>query len=105
VFEVLHGDMIESGTHCARADTTAVYGKLFLDWDCASHKGTRRRPLRDVISQKSDNINNKRGEASPPAWGKHRDLLILLAILLIAAIFRFTGVDFDSGTYQHLDER
>jgi YYY domain-containing protein len=40
-----------------------------------------------------------------PFWRRHRVLLILLAILLIAAIFRFTGTNFDSGTYQHPDER
>src|SRR5688572_18397757 len=41
----------------------------------------------------------------PPFWRRHGDLLILLAILFIAAIFRYTGTNFDSGTGQHPDER
>ncbi|HYP40084.1 MAG TPA: DUF2298 domain-containing protein, partial [Chloroflexia bacterium] len=40
-----------------------------------------------------------------PFWSRHRATLILLAILAIAAFFRFYGRDFDAGTLQHPDER
>jgi YYY domain-containing protein len=36
---------------------------------------------------------------------RHRPLFILLAILFFAAIFRFNGLNFDSGHNQHPDER
>jgi YYY domain-containing protein len=40
-----------------------------------------------------------------PFWSRHRVTLMLLAILAIAAFFRFYGRDFDAGTLQHPDER
>jgi YYY domain-containing protein len=46
-----------------------------------------------------------RADRSQSLLDRHRALLILLAILLFAAIFRFTGLNFDSGTNQHPDER
>ncbi|MDQ3928310.1 MAG: DUF2298 domain-containing protein, partial [Chloroflexota bacterium] len=40
-----------------------------------------------------------------PFWLRHRVLLTLAAILLVAAFFRFFGRDFDQGHNQHPDER
>lgn len=42
--------------------------------------------------------------APPPFWTRYGTLLILLAILVVAAFFRFSGRDFDQGTSQHPDE-
>src|SRR5437868_1962104 len=38
-------------------------------------------------------------------WVRHRTTLALIAILIIAAFFRFYGRDFDQDTHQHPDER
>ncbi|MFL5734785.1 MAG: ArnT family glycosyltransferase, partial [Chloroflexia bacterium] len=53
--------------------------------------------------------------ANPPAqsqtavkeslWVRHRTLIALVAILIVAAFFRFYGRDFDQDTHQHPDER
>ena len=64
--------------------------------------------MRDQAMTAADPTRNPARATAPervPFWRKRRDLLLLLAILLIAAIFRFTGSNFDSGTSQHPDER
>ena len=43
--------------------------------------------------------------AQEPFWARRRTTLALVAILIVAALFRFYGRDFDQDTHQHPDER
>ncbi|HET9496280.1 MAG TPA: DUF2298 domain-containing protein [Chloroflexia bacterium] len=48
---------------------------------------------------------NKEATREPRFWTRHAAVLVLLAILAVAAFFRFYGRDFDQGHNQHPDER